>query len=144
MSYNAKVYQKQGGDNLVVESGGVVSVKAGGAILIEAGGKLRADAGAVTLASNAGTLNKIAGQITTEALTTAAAGAQELTVTCDQVVAGDLILVTRNGGTSATGTLEMKAVAGAGSFVVTLTNRHASAAFNGTFIIGFVIIPMAA
>lgn len=144
MSYNAKVYHKQGGDEEVVESGGIVRVKSGGAVLIEAGGKLKANAGAVTLVSNAGTLNKVAGRITTESLTTAAGSAQDLTITCDQVASGDLILLTRNGGTSANGTLEMKAVAGDGSFVVTLTNRHASAAFNGTFIIGYMIIPMAA
>ncbi len=33
MSYNAKVYRKQGGDELVVASGGVVNVYAGGKIV---------------------------------------------------------------------------------------------------------------
>ena len=124
MSYNAKVHHRQGGDDLH----------------IAAGGKLSADAGAVALSSNAGTLNQIAGKVTTEALTTAAAGAQALTVANSLVEAGDIVIATINGGTSTTGSAELKAVAGASQIVFTLTNRHASAAFNGTFIIGFVVM----
>lgn len=35
MSYNAKVYRKQGGDDLVVSSGGRVLVESGGSIEVE-------------------------------------------------------------------------------------------------------------
>lgn len=122
--YNAKVYMKQGGDELHVKTGG----------------KISADVGAVTLSSNAGTLNAIAGKVTTEALTTAAAGTQALVLTNDLVDAADIVIATINGGTSTTGSAELKAVATADTITFTLTNRHASAAFNGTFIIGYLVI----
>ena len=124
MSYNAKVYMKQDADELHVKTGG----------------KISADVGAVTLSSNAGTLNAIAGKVTTEALTTAAAGAQALVLTNDLVDAADIVIATINGGTSTTGSAELKAVASADTITFTLTNRHASAAFNGTFIIGYLVI----
>lgn len=124
MSYNAKVYMKQDADELHVKTGG----------------KISADVGAVTLVSNAGTLNAIAGKVTTEALTTAAAGAQALVLTNDLVDAADIVIATINGGSSTTGSAELKAVATADTITFTLTNRHASAAFNGTFIIGYLVI----
>ena len=121
---NAKVHMKQGGAELHINSGG----------------KLSADVGAVTMVSNAGTLNAIAGKVTSEALTTAAAGAQALTLTNSLVDAADIVIATINGGTSTTGSAELKAVATASTITFTLTNRHASAAFNGTFIIGYVVM----
>ena len=96
-------------------------------------------AGVVTLATNAGTLSQLAGRITTEALTTAGGASQALTITDTLCAATSLIFVQWSGGSSTTGTPIIKAVPGAGSFVVTLYNQHASAAFNGTFILDFVI-----
>lgn len=40
MSYVAKVYRKQGGEELVVADGGTITVESGGAIEIESGGSL--------------------------------------------------------------------------------------------------------
>ena len=128
MSYNAKVHMRQGGEELH----------------IAAGGKIAADVGAVTMSSNAGTLNQVAGKVTSEALTTAAAGAQALVLTNTLVAAADVVIATINGGTSTTGSAEVKAVATTDTITFTLTNRHASAAFNGTFIIGFLVIKQAA
>jgi len=121
---NAKVHMKQGGDELHVN----------------AGGKISADTGAVTMSSNAGTLNQIAGKVTSESLTTAAGSAQALVLTNSLVEAGDIVLALINGGTDTNGSVELKAVATANTITFTLTNRHASAAFNGTFIIGFLVI----
>ena len=104
---------------------------------------LEVQTGAVTLSSNAGTLSQLAGKITSEALTTAAGAAQALTITNTLVAATDIILVTRNGGTSDEGTPEFTVTPGAGSFVILLENRHASAAFDGTFIFGFLVIKQA-
>lgn len=97
-------------------------------------------ANTVTLSANAGTLSRLSGVITTEALTTAAAGTQALTITNTLCAAADVVLISRAGGTSAGGTPIFKAVPGAGSFVITVDNKHASAAFDGTFIIGFLIV----
>jgi hypothetical protein len=104
------------------------------------GDELTDQPGTATCVTNAATLNKRAGVITSESLATAAGASQALTITCNQVAATDLIFIDMNGGTNTTGSLEMKVVPGAGSFVITLTNRHASAAFNGTFKIAYQIV----
>ena len=104
---------------------------------------LEVETGAVTLSSNAGTLSQVAGKVTSEALTTAAGAAQSLTITNTLVAATDIIFVTRNGGTSDEGTPEFTVTPGAGSFVILLENRHASAAFDGTFIFSFMIVKQA-
>jgi hypothetical protein len=106
-------------------------------------GALSVSAGAVTLSSNAGTLSKRAGKITSEALTTAAGAAVTFTITNTLVEATDIIILTRNGGTSDEGTPEWQAIPGSGSFTILLENRHASAAFDGTFIFGFLVIKQA-
>lgn len=109
-------------------------------VVFAAGGTIDADSGVVTLSTNAGTLSKMAGVITTEALTTAAGSAQALTITNTLCASTSIILVTRSGGTSTGGTPIIKAVPGAGSFVITLDNKHASAAFDGTFILSYLLI----
>lgn len=121
-------------------------------LTIEEGGKLRmegtaimeVETAAVTLVSNAGTLSKRAGKITTEALTTAAGAAQVLTITNTLVAVGDIVRVNRIGGTSDEGTEVYYALAAAGSFTIILENRHASAAFDGTFIFFFEVVKQAA
>lgn len=111
-----------------------------GGIVIGVGGTIDADSGTVTLSSNAGTVSKMAGVITTESLTTAAGSAQALTITNTLCAGTSIVLVTRSGGTSAGGTPIIKAVPGTGSFVITLDNKHASAAFDGTFILSFLLV----
>jgi hypothetical protein len=109
-------------------------------IVFGTGATLDADSGTVTLVSNAGTVSKMAGVITSEALTTAAGASQALTITNTLCASTSIILVTRSGGTSAGGTPIIKAVPGSGSFVITLDNKHASAAFDGTFILSYLLI----
>jgi hypothetical protein len=94
----------------------------------------------VTLSTNAGTVSKMAGVITTESLTTAAGSGQALTITNTLCATTSILLVTRTGGTSAAGTPVIKAVPGNGSFVITLDNKHAAAAFDGTFILSFLLM----
>ena len=107
---------------------------------IGAGGNFRVDRGSVTLASNTGTLNKMAGVITTESLNTAGAASQALTITDSKVSASDIIVVSQIGGTNTTRAISFVAVASAGSFVITVYNNTAATALNGTLILGFVIL----
>ena len=136
MSYNAKVYMEQGADELHVANTG--RIRLDGAAVVEA------ETAAVTLASNAGTLSKRMGLITTEALTTAAGVAVTLTITNTLCAITDIIRVWRQGGTSDEGTEIFYAIPADGSFSILLENRHASSAFDGTFIFGFEIIKQAA
>lgn len=108
-------------------------------LAVEADGLVMA-AGTGTTSSNAVTINATQGLVTSESLTTAAGSAQEIVVTNNKVSAGDVVLVTRSGGTSTTGTLEINAVCTANTLTITLTNRHATAAFNGTFILSFLVV----
>jgi hypothetical protein len=103
-------------------------------VVFGAGATLDADSGTVTLSSNAGTLSKMAGVITTEALTTAAGAGQALTITNTLAATTSIVLVTRTGGTSTGGTPT------ASTITITLDNKHASAAFDGTFILSFLLI----
>jgi hypothetical protein len=48
MSYQAKVYRKQGGEELVVASGGKVAVESGGEVDVESGGALKLDGTQIT------------------------------------------------------------------------------------------------
>jgi hypothetical protein len=116
-----------------------LSVKDGG-LAFPAAGYINADSGTVTLSTNAGTVSKMAGVITTESLTTAAGSGQALTITNTLCATTSILLVTRTGGTSAAGTPVIKAVPGNGSFVITLDNKHAAAAFDGTFILSFLLM----
>lgn len=118
-------------DGLIIKDGGIE---------FAAGGTINADSGVVTLSTNAGTVSKMAGVITTESLTTAAGSGQDLTITNTLCATTSILLVTRTGGTSTTGTPVTKAVPGSGSFVITLDNKHASAAFNGTFVLSYLLL----
>ena len=97
-----------------------------------------------TSAAGAVTLNGQAGIITTEDLTTAAAAEYTLTVTNSSIKAGSLVLASTGLGTSTQGT---PAIGGctvaAGSVVITVTNVHASEAFNGNIKISFVVLNQA-
>lgn len=93
-----------------------------------------------TASSGAATLNRYAGRITSESLTTAAAGEYTLTLTNDRIEATDIILWTVGYGSSTTGTPgQGGCTVSAGQAVFTVTNLHASAAFNGTLVVGFNI-----
>lgn len=95
--------------------------------------------GVATSTALAATSNKLRTVLTTEALTTAAAATAVFVITNSTVAVGDLVFVQRAGGTSTTGSLETNAVVTANTITLTLTNRHASVAFNGTFIFNILV-----
>lgn len=134
-----------GGTTIYDEQNGTKRVYPDGSTLrLDGQAKLEVETGAVTLSSNAGTINQLAGKITTEALTTAAGAAATLTITNSLVAATDHIFLQRVGGTSDEGTEIYHPTPGSGSFTITLENRHASAAFDGTFIFSFLVVKQAA
>ena len=105
------------------------------------GSTLRVDTGTKTASATAGaaTLNKSAGVITSEALTTAAGATYTLTLTDSAIAAADQVLASVQLGTATTGTPVVTTVTpAAGSVVIVVQNIHASAAVNGTIKISFV------
>ncbi len=86
----------------------------------------------------AATLNKAAGKITSEALTTAADAVYTLTLTNSAIAAADQVFTSLANGTNTQGVPAIEKVTpGAGSVVVTVRNNHASEALNGTLVISF-------
>lgn len=94
-----------------------------------------------TASSGAVTQNSLAGQITTESLTTAAAGEYTLTITNSLITANSVVIASVGNGTSTTGVPGIGGVTpAAGSLVITVTNLAAAAAFNGTLKINYAVI----
>lgn len=85
------------------------------------------------------TLNKLTGQITTVASTLAAAAEATFTVTNSQVTAKDVVVLSTTYAGAGTAQCYCSKVA-AGSFDITLTNLHASAAFDAALTINFVVL----
>lgn len=105
-------------------------------------GALQVDTGTKTATATAGaaTLNKDSGKITTESLTTAAGATYTLTLTDSSIAAADMVFASVAFGTATTGMPIITSVApAAGSVVITVLNGHASAAFNGTLRISFLV-----
>lgn len=98
--------------------------------------------GAVTQITNASTgvtLNTVTGQITTVALTTAAAAEEVFTVTNSAVAATDVVVITTTYAGAGTPLVYVKKVA-AGSFDVAITNLHASDALDALMVLNFAVI----
>lgn len=104
---------------------------------------LAVDIGTKTASATTGaaTLNKLAGVITTEALTTAAGATYTLTLTNSKIAAADQVFVSVAYGTSTTGMpVVTRVTPDAGSVVVVVQNIHASAALNGTLRLSFLAV----
>lgn len=98
--------------------------------------------GAVTQITNAATgvtLSKLCGQLTTVALTTAAAAEEVFEVTNTLVAATDVIVLSTTYAGAGTPLLSVKGV-GAGVFTVVITNVHASAALDALMVINFAVV----
>lgn len=82
------------------------------------------------------------GKLTTAALTTAAAASHVITLTNTAIAATDMVFVSVCYGTATTGEPTVTFVTpAAGSLVITITNRHASVAVNGTLVVSYASFP---
>ena len=97
----------------------------------------------ITSATTGVTVNATSGAITTVAQNIAAAGEVQFTVTNSSVAANDVVVVNvKSGSVGGTTVADVTAVA-AGSFVITLTNLHATVAESGTLVLNFAVIKSA-
>ena len=109
--------------------------------IVGVGGTINADSGTATATAGAATLSKMAGVVTSEALTTAAGADYTLTLTNTVVAAADLVFVSVQSGTNTTAGLNVHEVTPAsGSVVIKIRNAHASAALDGTIKISFLVV----
>lgn len=93
----------------------------------------------ITSAATGVTLNRVTGQITTVALTTAAAAEERFTVTNSSVAATDVIVLGTTYDGAGTPMLSVQKIA-AGAFDVVITNVHAANALNALMVINFAVI----
>lgn len=93
----------------------------------------------ITSAATGVTLSKPCGQITTVALTTAAAAEERFTVTNTLVAATDVIVLGTTYNGAGTPMLSVVNVA-AGAFDIVITNVHAANALNALMVINFAVI----
>jgi len=133
-TYQPKCYQKQGGDELVIASGGKQTV--------EAGGMINSEGGADTSTAAASTINAQSGVITTEALTTAAGADYTFTLTNSLITAATAnLMVQALYGSATAGVPHVVSVTpAAGSAVIVVRNIDAAAAFNGTLKLQFNLV----
>lgn len=104
------------------------------------GGVQVGSSGTATATAGAATLNADSGKITSEALTTAAGAVYTLTLTNSHVAAADIVNAKVCYGTCTTGSPAITRITEAsGSVVILVQNVHASAAFNGTIVVGFTV-----
>ena len=103
---------------------------------------LASEMGTGTASSGAVTVNDYICRITSEDLTTAQNAIYTLTVTNSKIAANDLVKVVVGNGTNSAGSPMLGTVTpAAGSVVITVHNKHASAvAFNGNLKIMFQVI----
>ena len=97
-------------------------------------------AGSATSTAGAATINKSAGQITTEALTTAAGASYTMTLTNSLIAPTSIVLVTVGKGNATVGEPVVQFVTpAAGKAVILIRNVSASTALNGTVTINFAV-----
>ncbi len=90
--------------------------------------------------SEAVTLNDHCLLVTTNALDAAANAAETIVITNNKVAAGDVAMVFVVGGTTAGTPIITKTVCTAGTITITLTNKHASAALDGTVVLAVILV----
>jgi len=113
----------------------------GTTVAVAADGDFAGDTGTASATTGAATLSKMAGIITSEALTTAAGATYTLTLTNTKITANSNILVTTGYGTSTAGVpIVQKVTPGAGSASIVILNNDAAAALNGTILIQYMIV----
>lgn len=110
-------------------------------LVFATGGTIDSDSGTATASAGAATVSKMAGVVTSESLTTAAAAAYTLTLTNTVIAATDLVFVSVANGTNSAGIPVVGRVTpGSGSCTILIENQHGANAFNGTIKISFLVI----
>lgn len=95
-----------------------------------------------TATGGAATLNAPSGKVTSAALTTAQNAFYTLTLTNSSVAAADKVFASVANGTNSQGTpMVEKITPAAGSVVIRIVNKHATAeALNGTLVVSFLVV----
>ncbi len=110
-----------------------------GVATMQAGSRIVLDKTTGTTVGFAVTINKMAGVITTEALTTAGGASQAIALTNSAITTSSVIVCQVQGGSNTTQNITLVAAPGAGSATINIFNNTAATALNGTIVIGFAV-----
>ncbi len=110
-----------------------------GTTTMAAGSKITLDKTTGTTSGFAVTINKQAGVITTEALTTAGGASQAIALTNSQIASTSVIHCQVQGGSNTTQNISFVAAPASGSATITIFNNTAATALNGTIVFSFVV-----
>src|ERR1044072_2360807 len=140
---NTTTFVSNGTAKLAIGSGitATGAITANGGLTLGTGSRLTTESGTATASSGAATLSKQSGTITSESLTTAAAGGYTLTLNNTVVAATSRGDVNVDNGTNSAGIPVVSLVTpSSGQVIIKVYNLHASAAFNGTIKINFTVV----
>ncbi len=130
----------KGSGTITLNSTGTGNIVSGADVTPASGKRFVPDAGSATSTAHAATINKQAGQITTESLTTAAGTDYTFTLTNSLIAATSTVLASVGLGTATTGTPAVAYITpAAGSATIVIQNIASSAALNGTITINFIV-----
>ena len=128
MTYNTRIHTKQGGDEMIVKSGGKITHEGQTAVT------------QITSITTGVTCNALSGVITTVSQTLAAAAEADIVVTNSEVAATDTVVACIKTHTSAGSFMAAVAAVAAGQFTLRLTNLHASAGGDNVLVMNFFVI----
>lgn len=107
------------------------------------GGKIDTDSGTTTATGSgtvsSGTLNKMAGKVTTPAMTSAALSGHVCTISNSQITSADMVLVSISSTTTGFPVLASATIS-TGTVVVTIYNASSTTAFNAAADISFLVL----
>ena len=107
---------------------------------LAAGSRIIANKVNGTEAGNAVTASGMSGVITTSSLSAAAGASYAITWTNTDISTTSTILLSVQGGTNTTVSIQMHVVPGSGTATLTIYNTDPAASLNGTVLIGYLVI----
>lgn len=110
-----------------------------GVATMQAASRIVLDKATGTTVGFAVTINKMAGVITTEALTTAGGASQAIVLTNSAIATTSVLHVQVQGGSNTTQNISFVATPGAGTATINIFNNTDATALNGSIVFSFVV-----
>lgn len=111
-----------------------------GTLTFGAGGAINADTSTATASGGTATLNKMAGKVTTNTMTTSPLNAFTLTLLNSTIAAGDIVLATIGNFSTAGIPILIQTTPSSGACTFGIFNADSSNSFNGTVVVSFLVI----
>lgn len=112
-----------------------------GTLTFNAGGLFNSDSGTATASAGTATLNKMAGKVTTNSMSTSPLNSFVLTINNSTIASTDMVFASVTNGTITTGIPLIGYITpGSGSVVIRIFNADSVNSFNGTVVVSFFVV----